>query len=57
MAYIQDLDPDWQARREAEHDDVMDDIDLDSWDCGSGMCDPLTGCPACSERDHWVRAR
>jgi hypothetical protein len=28
------------------------------WDCGSGQCDPNTGCPSCSDADHaWVRAR
>lgn len=27
-------------------------------DCGSGQCDPNTGCPACNEdRDHWARAK
>lgn len=43
----------------------MNDTDTDTdtdgpvadWDCGSGQCDPNTGCPACTERDHWMRTR
>jgi hypothetical protein len=28
----------------------------DDWDCGSGVCDPNTGCPACNDEPrHWIR--
>jgi hypothetical protein len=29
----------------------------EDWDCGSGMCDPNTGCPACADAPAggWVR--
>ena len=28
------------------------------WDCGSGYCDPNTGCPNCSDEDRiWIRRK
>jgi hypothetical protein len=41
-----------------EDDDGPAVEDTDGWDCGSGQCDPNTGCPACTDDERtWTRAR
>jgi hypothetical protein len=38
--------------------DIEEIVETPDWDCGSGQCDPNTGCPSCSDEDRvWMRAR